>query len=128
MFAKMITKFCLTTYNRRLDNTTRLRELNIKFRQRPQPKPRTFRRTYASSSLKMFAMDRVVDLRSDTVTQPSRLMLEAAMHCQTGDDVMGEDPTVIELESYVSTMFGKQAGLYLPTGTMAKLGRSDGAL
>jgi len=62
-----------------------------------------------------------VDLRSDTVTAPSRPMLEAALTAKTGDDVMGEDPTVLELESYMAEKCGKEAGLYVPTGTMANL-------
>ena len=66
--------------------------------------------------------NRFIDLRSDTVTSPSRQMLEAALTAKTGDDVMGEDPTVLELESYVAhDLFGKEAGLFLPTGTMANL-------
>lgn len=44
-------------------------------------------------------------------------MLEAALHCPTGDDVLGEDPTVLELESHVAGLFGKKAGLFVPTGT-----------
>lgn len=64
---------------------------------------------------------RVVDLRSDTVTAPSRNMLETVWRARTGDDVLGEDPTVRELESYVATLFGKERGLFLPTGTMSNL-------
>lgn len=63
----------------------------------------------------------MVDLRSDTVTAPSRPMLEAAMTARTGDDVMGEDTTVLELEAYMAEQCGKEAGLYVPTGTMANL-------
>jgi len=63
----------------------------------------------------------VVDLRSDTVTQPSREMLECAMTAQTGDDVMGEDPTVLKLEEYAAQICGKEAALYVPTGTMSNL-------
>lgn len=48
-------------------------------------------------------------------------MLEAVLHAKTGDDVMGEDPKVRELEAYVAAMFGKEQGLYVPTGTMANL-------
>jgi len=43
-------------------------------------------------------------------------MLEAALQCPTGDDVFGEDPTVLELESYMAGLFGKKAGLFVPTG------------
>jgi threonine aldolase len=64
---------------------------------------------------------RVVDLRSDTVTSPSRPMLETALTARTGDDVMGEDPTVEELESYMAALFGKEKGLFVPSGTMSNL-------
>jgi threonine aldolase len=59
-----------------------------------------------------------IDLRSDTVTKPSQAMLEAMMTAPIGDDVFGEDPTVIELEKYTAHLFGKEAGLYCPSGTM----------
>ena len=62
-----------------------------------------------------------VDLRSDTVTQPTREMLETALMAPTGDDVMGEDPTVTELEGYAAELFGKELGLFVPTGTMGNL-------
>lgn len=65
--------------------------------------------------------DSFVDLRSDTVTQPSKPMLEAAVNAKTGDDVMGEDPTVLELEEKVADMFGKEKGLFVPSGTMSNL-------
>lgn len=63
----------------------------------------------------------VVDVRSDTVTLPSKAMLQAATSAPLGDDVMGEDPTVLELEHYMADLFGKERGLFLPTGTMANL-------
>lgn len=63
----------------------------------------------------------VVDLRSDTVTAPSPAMLQSAISAPTGDDVFGEDPTVLELEEYTANLFGKERGLYVPTGTMANL-------
>jgi threonine aldolase len=63
----------------------------------------------------------IIDLRSDTVTAPSKSMLMAALHARTGDDVMGEDPTVLELEETTADLFGKERGLFLPTGTMANL-------
>jgi threonine aldolase len=59
-----------------------------------------------------------IDLRSDTVTKPSRQMLEAMMQAQVGDDVFNEDPTVNELENYCASLFGKEAALYCPSGTM----------
>lgn len=64
---------------------------------------------------------RVVDLRSDTVTSPSRSMLETVLSTRTGDDVMGEDPTVLELEACMADLFGKEKGLFVPTGTMSNL-------
>ncbi len=59
-----------------------------------------------------------IDLRSDTVTKPSHAMLEAMMHAEVGDDVFGEDPTVNELQVRIAVMFGKQAALFVPSGTM----------
>lgn len=61
----------------------------------------------------------IVDLRSDTFTQPTPGMLEAMRNAKTGDDVFGEDPTVNELEAYAAALFGKEAALYCPTGTMS---------
>ncbi|MFN8246037.1 MAG: GntG family PLP-dependent aldolase [Ferruginibacter sp.] len=59
-----------------------------------------------------------IELRSDTFTQPTPAMLEAMMKARVGDDVFGEDPTVNELESRASEMFGMEAGLFCPSGTM----------
>jgi len=63
----------------------------------------------------------VVDLRSDTITQPTATMLQAATEAATGDDVMGEDPTVNALEAYAADLFGKERALFVPTGTMGNL-------
>ena len=60
-----------------------------------------------------------IDLRSDTVTQPTPGMLEAISKAVTGDDVYKEDPTVNQLERYVADLFGMDEALYFPTGTMA---------
>src|SRR4051812_3946580 len=60
----------------------------------------------------------IIDLRSDTVTRPSKAMLEAMSAAPVGDDVFGEDPTVNELEGYAAGLFGKEAGLFCPSGTM----------
>ncbi len=60
----------------------------------------------------------IIDLRSDTVTKPSKAMLEAMFSAEVGDDVFKEDPTVIELEKYAAALFGKEAALYCPSGTM----------
>jgi threonine aldolase len=62
-----------------------------------------------------------VDLRSDTVTQPTPAMREAMARAKVGDDVLGEDPTVNQLEDLAATMTGKEAGLFLPSGTMSNL-------
>lgn len=64
-------------------------------------------------------MDALVDLRSDTVTRPSQGMRRAMAEALVGDDVYGEDPTVNELESRVAGLLGKEAGLFMPSGTMA---------
>lgn len=64
-------------------------------------------------------MQQIIDFRSDTVTRPSTSMLSAMMKASVGDDVFGEDPTVNQLESIVSAMFGKEAGLFCPSGTMS---------
>lgn len=63
----------------------------------------------------------MIDLRSDTVTRPSRAMLERMMAAPTGDDVYGDDPTVNELQAYAAKISGKEAALFLPTGTQANL-------
>jgi threonine aldolase len=60
----------------------------------------------------------LIDLRSDTVTRPSKEMLNAMQNANVGDDVFAEDPTVIELEKKLANMFGMQAGLFCPSGTM----------
>lgn len=60
-----------------------------------------------------------IDLRSDTVTQPSQGMREAMASAAVGDDVYGDDPTVNSLEERVAAMFGHEAGLFSPTGSLA---------
>ena len=61
---------------------------------------------------------KVIDLRSDTVTKPTPEMRRAMMEAEVGDDVYGEDPTVNRLEEQAAELAGKQAGLFVPTGTM----------
>ncbi len=61
---------------------------------------------------------RVIDLRSDTVTRPTPAMRRAMAEAEVGDDVYGEDPTVNRLERRAAEIFGKEAGLFVPTGTM----------
>jgi threonine aldolase len=63
----------------------------------------------------------LVDLRSDTVTRPSAGMRRAMAEAEVGDDVYGEDPTVIRLEETVASLFGKEAALFTPTGSMANV-------
>ena len=60
-----------------------------------------------------------IDLRSDTVTQPTIPMREAMAKAEVGDDVLGDDPTVQQLESMVAKLCGKDAGLFVPSGTMS---------
>ena len=60
----------------------------------------------------------MIDLRSDTFTKPTPAMLDTMFKAAVGDDVFGEDPTVNALESYCAELFGMEAALYCPTGTM----------
>lgn len=60
----------------------------------------------------------MIDLRSDTVTQPTADMRQAIAQAPVGDDVLGDDPTVNELEAYVADLLGKEAAVYMPSGTM----------
>lgn len=60
-----------------------------------------------------------IDLRSDTVTRPTKGMLQAMMTAKVGDDVYKEDPTINELEQKLADMFGKDEALFFPTGSMA---------
>jgi threonine aldolase len=60
----------------------------------------------------------MIDFRSDTVTRPTRLMLEAMMQAKIGDDVFGEDPSINELESLSASIFGMESALFCPSGTM----------
>jgi threonine aldolase len=78
---------------------------------------------------------RRVDLRSDTVTLPSPAMREAMYRAELGDDVMGEDPTVNRLQEMAAQRMGKEAALFVPSGTMGNLvallthcGRGHGAI
>ncbi|MBJ3816333.1 low-specificity L-threonine aldolase [Shimwellia pseudoproteus] len=63
----------------------------------------------------------MIDLRSDTVTRPGVAMLEQMMAAPTGDDVYGDDPTVNALQAYAAQISGKEAALFLPSGTQANL-------
>jgi threonine aldolase len=63
----------------------------------------------------------MVDLRSDTVTRPTEGMRQAMARAEVGDDVYAEDPTVIELQERVAGLFGHEAALFTPTGSMANV-------
>jgi threonine aldolase len=68
----------------------------------------------------------IIDLRSDTVTKPSAAMLQAMNNAVVGDDVFAEDPTVKRLEEMTAAMFGMEAGLFCPSGTMTNQNRGQG--
>ena len=63
----------------------------------------------------------MIDLRSDTLTRPSEPMRLAMARAEVGDDVYGEDPTVRRLEERVAGLFGHEAALFMPTGSMANV-------
>jgi threonine aldolase len=63
----------------------------------------------------------VIDLRSDTLTRPGRAMRDAMADAEVGDDVYGEDPTILALERRVAELLGHEAGLFCPTGSMCNL-------
>ncbi|MEX3949316.1 low-specificity L-threonine aldolase [Paraburkholderia sp. EG287B] len=63
----------------------------------------------------------MIDLRSDTVTRPGEAMLAAMTRAETGDDVWGDDPTVLRLQARVAQEAGKEAGLFFPSGTQSNL-------
>src|SRR5690242_12690179 len=60
----------------------------------------------------------IIDFRSDTVTKPTPPMMEAMMKAKVGDDVFGEDPSINELETLAASMFGMEAAVFCPSGTM----------
>ncbi len=60
---------------------------------------------------------KILDFRSDTVTKPTQEMRDFMLNAPVGDDVFGEDPTIIELENYAANLFGKEAGLFCSSGT-----------
>jgi threonine aldolase len=64
-------------------------------------------------------MQEPIDLRSDTVTRPDDAMRAAIARAAVGDDVLEKDPTVGELERRVADLLGKEAALFVPSGTMA---------
>jgi len=76
--------------------------------------PQTFNRSSLGGYMKDF-----IDLRSDTVTKPTPAMRKAMAEAEVGDDVFGEDPTVNALQEKVAHVLGKEAALFVPSGTMA---------
>jgi len=64
-------------------------------------------------------MEKIIDLRSDTVTKPTPEMREAMKNAVVGDDILRDDPTVIELEELAAEIFGKEAALFTVSGTMS---------
>lgn len=60
----------------------------------------------------------IIDLRSDTVTKPTPAMREAMMNAPVGDDVIDVDPTVVELQEHIARLLGKEAAIFMPSGTM----------
>jgi len=67
---------------------------------------------------RLYATINTIDFRSDTVTRPTKEMYDAMMKAPVGDDVFGDDPTVIELENYVAQLCGHEKGLFCASGTM----------
>src|SRR6476660_2675995 len=65
--------------------------------------------------------DKIIDLRSETVTKPSPAMRRAMAEAEVGDDVCLEDPTVTRLQSRAAEIFGREAGLFVPSGSMGNL-------
>jgi threonine aldolase len=63
----------------------------------------------------------VIDLRSDTLTKPTPAMRQAMAEAEVGDDVYGEDPTINRLEATAAEMFGREAAIFVPTGTMGNV-------
>jgi threonine aldolase len=63
----------------------------------------------------------MIDLRSDTVTQPTAAMREAMLRAPVGDDVFGDDPTVNALQERIAQITGKEAALFMPSGTQSNL-------
>ena len=75
----------------------------------------------APHTLSVVLRNRIVDLRSDTVTRPTAAMRTAIFEAEVGDDVFGDDPTVLKLEQSMAILFRKQSALFFPTGTMSNL-------
>jgi threonine aldolase len=81
-------------------------------RQKPRNQILTFHRINPAAPMP-------IDLRSDTITQPTSIMREAMARAEVGDDVFGDDPTVLRLEARAAEILGKEAAMFTPSGTMA---------
>lgn len=66
-------------------------------------------------------MEKLIDLRSDTVTKPTKEMREVALNAEVGDDVFGDDPSVNKLEEYAANLMGKEAAIFVSSGTQGNL-------
>ena len=75
--------------------------------------------THAEKQLENVTFIPMIDLRSDTVTRPTDAMRQAMAYAEVGDDVFGEDPTVNALEEMTASLLGKEAAMFVPSGTMA---------
>ena len=76
---------------------------------------------YDADDKKGLGKDELVDLRSDTVTRPTAAMRRAMAEAEVGDDVYGEDPTVNKLQARAADIFGREAALFVPSGSMGNL-------
>ena len=76
---------------------------------------------YESKQLNKNGGTAVVDLRSDTVTRPTPAMRQAMAEAEVGDDVYGEDPTVNRLQERAAEIFGREAAMFVPSGSMGNL-------
>ena len=74
-----------------------------------------------SSMPKTGGANNLIDLRSDTVTKPTPGMIKVMANAEVGDDVYGDDPTVNSLEERTADLLGKEAGLFVPSGTQSNL-------
>jgi hypothetical protein len=85
--------------------------------------PTTLPSTSARSMYVANAKDtsKCIDLRSDTVTRPSKKMYDAMQTCQVGDDVYGDDLTTNEMQRQYAKLFGKEDALFMASGTMSNL-------
>src|SRR6202167_318382 len=79
------------------------------------------RRPALERSLRRIPYNMIIDLRSDTVTRPTAAMRRAMAEAEVGDDVYGEDPTVNRLQARAAEIFGREAALFVPSGSMGNL-------